>query len=735
MADRRSSDLGLLLLGTLCGLLGCEGVVTPEASPVARGVVHQVTAPLEVSDAGDETFVRRLLPILWGRHPSSLAEVELMAQAVEQLGRRDFVLGLTAADAYRQHWGPLLRDLLAAERIGARANEACYRDTTSAQSGPELAAWVREHGPEEPAAHFDWTMADLVESALRLDDVSVVFRTHAFANLNLDYDLPDIEGARAARESRVDVFLRTTLGRRLECLDCHHSEGSVTDAADLEFDRFWPIAGPYESLVFDRAVALRKADLRGIFRRRGVVAGVRYENEPQDDAEMDFESAVAPFGMAEACGLFIPPASVAADDLDSGSFLAGTLGNTASVWDLEAALRAGLEGIRGNPDLRTAGRAEALGWLAAASFVDQVFEEVTGRRLTIEHGFARNDYQRNLLEQLTRTCVSSGYSLAEVLAAIASADWFNAAAPSDGSSDFPAFLDPWIDDAIPNSERTNTPGTLIHRWSGRVLMRSVQAALELTGTREFPLFAQSPEVVLGQELGVYFKEGSAGFRTVGFQGLLAWEHAFAACEDLSDLQQCPLTLYLSSGSATDDARCEMCRTADGEACGWDARCCDAPWDAVCPDDCLVAGPEPFGLSEVAPYPPTVTVTWFDRLLATAGQSSDVTVGDLARALKNRILAEPTFAADETVLLEAAGQLQFDSPFTGSQAEVTGLRRICGVFLQTPDFMMSGVAREPSIGAPSPKLVVVGQEPEAICDRLAPLFASRLVCQSGRFVSP
>ena len=81
----------------------------------------------EVPDAGDEAFVRRILPMVWGRDPLSSREVRVMVQIIQQTSRQELIRGLAKAPIYRKRWAPFLRDLIAVYRIGDPTNTAQRR--------------------------------------------------------------------------------------------------------------------------------------------------------------------------------------------------------------------------------------------------------------------------------------------------------------------------------------------------------------------------------------------------------------------------------------------------------------------------------------------------------------------------------------------------------------------------------------------------------------------------------
>ena len=70
---------------------GCAAV--PECWGFRPGMLEDTP----ICDAGDEAFVRRLLPQLWGRHARSVRELDLLVQVIEQSDRATLVRAMMGA--------------------------------------------------------------------------------------------------------------------------------------------------------------------------------------------------------------------------------------------------------------------------------------------------------------------------------------------------------------------------------------------------------------------------------------------------------------------------------------------------------------------------------------------------------------------------------------------------------------------------------------------------------------
>lgn len=255
-------------------LMGCDPVAEPvePVEPVAAAV-----------DAGDEAWVRRAVPLLWGRGPRGIAEVALLTELVEASDRATAVRTMAGSGAYRDHWQDRLYNHLRVNRADIRANPECYArfGHSGEAEGPELAAWVRDHPPSDvPSPSLEqWTVRDLVHSSLRLDDLSGLWRAQLFAQLAQDFEASDADNAREVQQNLAEIFESQALGRNLDCLPCHNSEWSITGHEDPARDRTWEVPGHFEQALFGSADGMDRDQLNPFFRRRGVLHSYLYPVE------------------------------------------------------------------------------------------------------------------------------------------------------------------------------------------------------------------------------------------------------------------------------------------------------------------------------------------------------------------------------------------------------------------------------------------------------------------------
>ena len=736
--------LPLLVWGVL---LGCEAAAPgradmPGLGSLRAGVAAAIEREGAPADAGDEAFVKRLVPALWGRRPASIREVRLLVDLLGPLGRDGLVRAMARSPEYRDHWEVLIKDHLAVDRVGHISNGMCYGFRLLPDVGPELAAFVRDAPSDAAGYPALWTFRDLAYSALQLDDLSPLWRVHLFANMALEHEIEDTAAARASREARADVFLGTYLYRRLDCMGCHNSEFSVTGSPDPAQDRTWEIPGLVEKAVFGASDGRPVDALRPFFRRHGVVVGMKYfwEEAPAPDIVASFATGSTPWGMDPVCGEFVAPGAVVPDDVGDQAFFIAEASDTASVWDLEERLRTGFDALRGQPlpvaPDQTVPGPEAFAWMASASFADFVWEQVMGYRLTIANYFPRNRSQRDTLKFTTDRFVGAGYSLQELLVTIALDPLFNPAPPASGGPlrPFAALFDPWVDDGL------NGVGDQVQSQAARTLLRSATLALGWAPIGDFPLYFLSQEAQVARQTGAFMKTSDRGFRGAGFQAALAWESAFGTCRDWRSPDVCPVDKVLQEAQTGESDKCKICANAE-KVCAWDPRCCNIDWLAVCEDHCLE---EPanvpayyldldrFPRIEVA----TGTPDFVTRILAAAGPGA--TFGDAVAALKDRLHTDPELSdPDERALIEALAEVPLDAPLKGTADAEDALRLVCGALLSAPQFTLSGWAGPDRIAAPEPAITVPETSAAALCETLGrALFGEGAYqCTGSRLIPP
>ncbi|MFT7625823.1 MAG: hypothetical protein ACI9WU_005014, partial [Myxococcota bacterium] len=597
------------------------------------------------------------------------------------------------------------------------------------------AAHIRDTPHDGPSYGVTFTMRDLIRSALVLDDLSPVWTTSLVADLYRALDDQSFLAAFGQRRNRAQAFVRGYLNRRMNCMSCHNTEWSITGNPDPALDRTWELPGFTEKALFGKSEGRDHIDLTPFFRRRGVVAGYYYAKEgildelcpmgmcaddrpllPEDEADM-----FLPWSWDEACGFYYPPEAVRPDDAeDVQGFFIQEHSNSASIWDLNTALRSGFEALRkgGMPIAsdQSVDPETAFAWLVSVNIADRVWNEAFGARLTISNYFPRNQWQRDTLEQLADTFVTSGYSLTSLLLATTMHPYFNGAAPVTGEDPEPyaPVFDPFVDDSIPVAERRNHMGHTVRRSTSRVLLNSAYRAMGWPATPEFLIYFMSPEARLQRNVGVFHKTGDPGFDGVSFQSALSWEALVAICDDKADAPQCPLQpiFDLPEGQISGNTICELCGNQD-YVCEWDARCCDVDWDAVCVEECGAA--EKVFINIFPKLEEPSGNDWISQLTVDA-MAAGATVGDAVRTLKDRLVTDPTLSAEgEASALEDLLDMSLSEPMT-PQAE-TALRRACGALMASPQFLLTGYPG-PDRLSESPPVTVDGQDFQAVCSRLS-----------------
>ncbi|MBL9103256.1 MAG: hypothetical protein JNL82_20085 [Myxococcales bacterium] len=468
----------------------------PQAAPVCPG--------------DSLTFVQRALPVLQGRRPRGVREVRLLADIVDQLdalgadGRALVARGLARGPLYERRWTHFLVDHLGVLRSGDRHAPSCWGPRTL-DAPAELAAHVRDHGPEDMSRWTGWTMSDLLSGALALDDVRPALHAHLVSRLQnplrgANVDDRELE---ALRRSELAVgFEVRLLGRHRECLTCHADDASVTDAADPALDRFWPLAAGLDAAVFGDLPAVGPAQ-DAAFRVSGVLDG-----------------PLAPWGIARECVTLSPGRG--GNLVDEPGFFAGPLPDDANILDLDARLRVGLAEL---DDLTTAAEdpPRALAAMIAAHLADGVWTEAAGAPLTLAHGHPRSAAARDALAELTTALVEHDWSLRELVVAAVTHPALDLAAPSACAAELPPLFDPWR----PN----NHAADLVHRPGPWLLLDGAHEALGWPLAHAFPTPQVYPDEILLSRLGVALAEVEPAARSTDLVAQLAWEARYAPAVD------------------------------------------------------------------------------------------------------------------------------------------------------------------------------------------------------------
>jgi hypothetical protein len=511
-----------------------------------------VITPPATCDAGDDAWVTRAMPVLWGRRPHGTHEVLVWSELASTYGREAVVRAMMADQEAIEWWRQWMTDTLYVARAGDTESAACFETPRMLEHNGSLTAFLRDYAPDDGAFGPEFVMADVIADAFVADDVSTIYRSHLFARMREPVQGANVSAEELEYNRRVrfgELFNTTYLGRELGCVVCHNTEFSTTDDPDPLLDRTWPIPGNVEAAVYGSAFGLETDIAYSVFRYEGFV---------------NIRDGVRVWGMAKDCGRFIPTEDLPEEDfigLGEGFFIE-PYDATGSVWDLERHLASGVDGIRQiGPAIASDGSMsgdEAFAWAVATRFVDQVWSLAMGSPLTIAYGFPRNEAQQLRLHRLTDAFVQSGWSPRALLVAVLTDPLFNPGGPEVCPADpygFPPVLDPYATEEDDPQRRGNGPGDRVRRVPARVLFGSVEHAMEWKPQpRWFSAFAVTDAQELQAAVGVFLKESEPGFEGSDFQGLLAWDVAFGTCPPLrrSPTSEDHIHRLLAAGAADPD---------------------------------------------------------------------------------------------------------------------------------------------------------------------------------------
>jgi len=666
-----------------------ESGPNPQTSGTDGGEPEPPGDDPELCDAGDESWAKRVLPVMQGRRPESIREVRLLVQMVQQLdalgydGRREVARGLAQGDEYLERWKQFLYEQLRVNVNYDRRNETCYDVFGPQAESTALAEHIRDSGPQSQYGAQFW-MGDVVYSSLLLDDVTPAYRADLFARLSA----PDIAGNVTPTE--LEVMRRTTygqsfeanyLGRKTECLPCHRGDLAVTDTRDPETDRHWNIPGHFELAVYGPDAPLaNEPQAHAIFRRAGFFEG----------------SNDLAWGMYFVCGTFDFDAPANTDLLDEDPYMIGAYslpdspsGQGATVFHLDQRMRQGFDtlatqGLQLEADESIADETVAFAYMFSMNFANKAWREIMGYPLVVANNFPRNQAQRDLLQQLTDAFADNRYSLRSLLVEIADHPYFNQAAPDTCTAStpyhLPAIFNPFTKSSSDPTLRGNGVGDGLHRYTAMVLLDMTARAMwwdrpqrfgpadtELPGVNcgagaNPPCQAAPTELDFLRDTGVFLNDSESGFNGVDFNGLLHWETRLAGGED---------------------------PTLEGA--------CTGPLGAPC-----------------------AAQDWIAQLVDVAVASPEATLRDVMVAVKDRLLTETEITtAAEVAAIEALTGVALDDTVVdvGAADTEAAARLFAGLLLNTPQYLLDGIASPDQDPASDPVLVVPGTGTADLCEFL------------------
>ena len=697
----------LILLGS--AIVACGGDDGPPPADDAGPSYLECTGT-------DQAFVRQAYVAVLGRRPRSQGEVNVYADlmagvralndatpdagpAVAPDPREVVMRALLEEPGYVDRWAEHVMDALRVPRIEDQSQAACYGQSARGAGVDDgaLAAFVRDNAPADGGdGDGAFTMLDLLRSSLVLDDLSVAYRAHLFALVNRPIpaaNVPQVEAELARREDFGVVFDATYLNRDLVCLGCHNSEGSVTYSDDPAENRHWPMKGLFEASIYGESTGIAPERAHAAFRFDGFVADPLAE-----------EGTLTPWGWDAACGRFALD-GLEPDPAEVQGHLATLKGDRLTVFDLDAALARGFAAIAEDglviaDDGTIADPDAAMAYLVAATMVEGVWREVIGTPLTIANYFPRNQAARDVLAELTVELVRNRFSLRELLIDIAMTPYFNRPPPEAGCGaayDMPPIYDPWVTTDPVEERRQNGGGDAVVPLSARVLLRAAYEALEwrrpyayafpeenqavnmcvqLDSCTEMAALCREdgtccdahqmacvdppgpgePDAMamrtIERGIGVFLKHGERGFRGLDFQARLVFEDLLGGCEN-----------------------------------------------------------------------PGTEEDFVGALVTRAAADPDATVGDVVAALKDRLVGQARVShevPEGAATSELAAVEAIVGPLDEAAAGVGDLdaraRRMCGVLLSSPQFLLTGIAAPDA--RYEPRLTPDGAGYQAVCEALA-----------------
>lgn len=615
-------------------------------------------------DAGDSAWVQRVTPLLLGRLPEGSREVRVLADLAAATDRATVARALMEQPEFIDRWTRWFLDELQVNRIGPKEHRSCFGVANVPEDRGDLSAHVAASDPMDPAWDGGpFTMLDLIRSSLWADNLSTLYRAELFAMMarpaTFCGNTPDEEMEATRRREFGAKFAPRYTHRTLECIGCHNSVWSTTDHPDPALDRFWPLPGLLEAAMYRTETGAPDLELFSAFRLRGVLSKESLLDPTEaDEWDEDAAQAVSPWGIDPACGQFVPPDAVDSDPLGYSSYLAGEIGDRATIWDVEQHLHQGLEilandGPTWGPSDAVDG-APAFAYLLAQRLATRVWQAMMGAPLTLGHGFARNTDQHSQLLALTETVISSGWSLRQLLIAVVTDPGFNPphpdSCPAEQAYDLPPVLTPFSVEETDPLRQGNGAGDLARRDAAWVLLDKTALALGWPTHDSFPDDEEDTnETVRFRAAGAFLSDGEPGFAGIDFQSRTDWEILTRDC----------LPSYQQESDSAD---------------------------------------------------------WITEIVQL-GVEQQAPMRDIAEAIRDRLLLSPTLDELESDLvadLLEVGFLGLASSQLGN-AELP-LRRYCGILLSSPWYLLAGVVQRPSETFPT--LVLPGDDYRALCEQHA-----------------
>jgi hypothetical protein len=692
-----------------------------------------------------------------GRRASGQAEVNLYTDVISQIdalegydpsapvtapvtklrhGRQAVIDALLANPDYATNWTDLYRDFVRVQRIDEQVNAQCDAARARPTDAKQVAMWVRD---QNPLAGSDGKVAptygDILAGSIELDDVTPIYVSHLFPMVNKTYAGANATPVALELARRADFgawFDGAYLNRDVTCLGCHNSEFSVTQSEDPALNRHFPVPGLFEKALFgistgpdtvggfggtDRLHApLRRAQFlatdcataSATQITAATTAGTLVtcptgdtvmfcssDQKTMCNSQAKRERNILPWGMVAACGTFIGPSATPIDQAFVEAKLGNVTGYRTSMFDVVGSLRGGfnklqVEGLGADTDGNIADPDKAFAYLVSMNIVEKVWRTITGTPLTIANYFPRNAAARDTLWGLTETLIKSGYSNKALLSAIFASPYLNMAAPEVGCGTnpygAPRIFDPWSSAEPLEADRGNNVADSVQAVYPRVQARAAYAALG------WPLTAYNSVSPDTRSTATATAYGETAISVGGVSSALI-ENQF----------QTETGYYLKASQPG-------FRGLDFQGrLGWEDR---------------------FAQCKKLVYAPANTYPDLIEGLVTTAKASNVSIGELLKVLKDRIMGETSFSAAEKTQMQLMLGSSLEADAKSLPDLDASLRRVCGVMVASPQFLMLGL--EAKDGSDVPAQTPAKYSYQTLCTQLAtvPLSKLSVTCTSG-----
>ncbi len=168
----RGAAVALACLLASIGTAGCKDPPPAVAPPTSFGRC----------DSGDEAWVKQALQTLLARKPEGIREVRVLQELVGRSDRQTVARVLMEDPSFEPHWAGFFMAEVGVNRDGVKNFAECFETRRLPAVDAELARALRDHGPDEPVGRGA-SLADVLHSSLRLDDLTPFYRSWLFGML------------------------------------------------------------------------------------------------------------------------------------------------------------------------------------------------------------------------------------------------------------------------------------------------------------------------------------------------------------------------------------------------------------------------------------------------------------------------------------------------------------------------------------------------------------------------